>query len=214
MGNPSRLHEKAVALIAEACEGAYMQPWEWWSNTKREKNDPELQVYIRLTPEKDEWSSNLIEGVSKIKIPDPDWDSVGGITPDLILYGADDRPRRIVEVVVTNPPSAAKRAKLSRLQSRGVDVVEVHVRTAADLLTLLPPLRPIKFAMHRAQTHALRGSPAHGSPFGLDAITNALIAASPGERRRFLHVLQELKENLPDALYPTPTRLRAPQDAN
>lgn len=179
-----------------------MQPWEWWNTTKRGKYAPELQVYIRLSPEQDEWSTNLIDGVTKIRIPDPEWDSVGGVVPDLILYGKDDRPIRIVEVVVTNPPSASKHTKLDRLRARGVDVVIVNVRNEKDLLELLPPLKPVHFPQHPPKTH-----PVTSHPNGLDGLTNMLISASPAERRRFLHVLQQIMENRPDALYPTSTRL-------
>ena len=35
-------------------------------------------------------SHDLRAGVGSVKVPDPEWDSVGGIVPDLILYGSDD----------------------------------------------------------------------------------------------------------------------------
>ena len=51
-----------------------------------------VQVYVRLTPGADDWSDNLADGVVSVKVPDSDWDAVGGIIPDLILYNADGKP--------------------------------------------------------------------------------------------------------------------------
>ena len=56
--------------------------------------------------------------------------------PDLICKDENDTPVRIIEVIVTSPPAAAKRSKLEALKRRGVDVVEIEVRTEKDLLNL------------------------------------------------------------------------------
>ena len=48
-----------------------------------------MPVSVRLRPGEDDWSGNLADGVAAVKVPDPDWDSVGGIVPDLILYKED-----------------------------------------------------------------------------------------------------------------------------
>ncbi len=65
-------------------------------------------------------SGNLLEGVTEVKIPDPEWDQVGGVVPDHTLLGPENRPVRIIEVIVHSPPTKAKREKLDRLQKRGV----------------------------------------------------------------------------------------------
>lgn len=137
MGQPSWLHEKAVAMIAEACEGCYQQPRELTGVR-------EADVLVRLRPGSEAWSSDLMEGVNRIKVTG-EWDSIGGIKPDLILYGPNDNPRRIIEVIVTSPPDDKKRRQLNTLQSRGVDVVEVTVKNENDLLALFPPLPLFRF---------------------------------------------------------------------
>ena len=60
-----------------------------------------------MTP-RGELSGNLRAGVSKVVIPG-EWDSVGGVVPDLICKDENDTPVRIIEVIVTSPPTAAKR---------------------------------------------------------------------------------------------------------
>ena len=96
------------------------------------------EIRARLAPGGD-LSHDLRAGVSKVKVPDPEWDSVGGIVPDLILYGSDDtKPVRIIEVVVTRPPGDEKQQKLDALRKRGVDVVVITVKEKSDLLNLCP----------------------------------------------------------------------------
>ena len=120
-GNPvTFLHERTVALLYDEL-------------TLRDVNIPEVRV--RLTPGGD-WSHDLREGVKSAKVPG-EWDSVGEIMPDLILYGEDtSKPLRIIEVVVSNPPNKAKQEKLDTLGRRGVDVVVVKVSTDQDLKDL------------------------------------------------------------------------------
>ena len=118
------LHERAIALLYD------------------ELTRPDLEkgeaIRARLTPG-GELSHDLRGGVATVKVPDPEWDSVGGIVPDLILYGGDDtRPVRIIEVVVTNPPSDEKQQKLDALRKRGVDVVVITIKEESDLLNLCP----------------------------------------------------------------------------
>ena len=199
MTNPSPLHEKAVAMIAEACRhhGGYEQPKQWLLN-------PATGIYLRLQPGKDEWSGDIMEGVSTVKIPDPEWDNVAGIVPDLILSASESKPRRIIEVIVTNPPDDKKRRKLDTLQSRGVDVVEVIVKSDADLLDLFPPLRLPGFSIVWPPGNRFllqRQEQSQATAF-LDQLTTSLMKATPSARRRFFHVLSQADGV--EALYPTP----------
>ena len=201
MTNPSPLHEKAVAMIAEACrsQGGYEQPKGWLKN-------PATGVYVRLQPGRDEWSGDIMEGISTVKIPDPEWDNVAGIVPDLILSASasDSKPRRVIEVIVTNPPDDKKRRKLDTLQSRGVDVVEVTVRSDADLLDLFPPLRTPGFAIEwpNGNRFLLQHQEQGRASAFLDQLTTSLLKATPSARRRFFHVLRQADGV--EALYPTP----------
>lgn len=124
----SYLHARTVALLYDEI-------------TRRGTED--TGVWIRTSPG-GAYDVDIRAGVARTKIPG-EWDSVGGIVPDLIMYGDDDTPVRIVEVVVTSPPTAQKRACLDRLVKRGVDVVEVHVRTEEDMLWLCRRVGDIGF---------------------------------------------------------------------
>ena len=116
----SYLHARAVALLYDEL-------------SRPDFNEPEVRV--RLTPSGD-WSHDLRAGVKTVKVPG-EWDSVGGIVPDLILYGEDaSKPLRIIEVVVTSPPDKLKQERLDTLERRGVDVVVVKVKTGKDLMDL------------------------------------------------------------------------------
>lgn len=84
MANPGRVHEKAIAMLERALYGAY-------APGRRERGVGEAPVYSWLHPGAEEFSDNLAAGVVKVKIPG-EWDSVGGVIPDLILYGADEPP--------------------------------------------------------------------------------------------------------------------------
>ena len=203
MTAPGWLHEKAVAMIVEACEGRYKQSKGWTGFA-------DTEVYVRLRPGSDDWSGDLVEGVVRVKTPG-EWDSIGGIVPDLILYGPNDTPRRVIEVIVTNPPDDKKRRKLDTLKSRGVDVVEVTVKSEADLLCLFPSLTPIRFRREgpwsgwreryrQAQRFERLASDTSGQ--FLDDLSRHLLNSPPAARLRFVKVLQEVCGI--DSLYPTP----------
>lgn len=121
--NPvSYLHQRAVGLLWDVLQTALIQH--------------HAEVCVVLPDGKK--SHDLMEGVGLVKIPG-EWDSVGGIVPDLICYGPppEGNPVRVIEVVVTNPPSASKTRKLDSLRKRGVDVVIVTVKDAQDLCQLV-----------------------------------------------------------------------------
>lgn len=114
------LHERTVAFLHDEL-------------TRRDVNIPEVRV--RLAPRGD-WSHDLRAGAKSVKVPG-EWDSVGGIMPDLTLYGEDtSKPLRIIEVVVSNPPNKAKQENFDTLGRRGVDGVVVKVTTGKDLRDL------------------------------------------------------------------------------
>ena len=131
------LHKRTVALLYDEM-------------TKRRRalplgrSEDLSEVRVRLTPD-GELSGNLLEGVKEVVIPG-EWDNVGGVVPDLICRDDKAAPVRIIEVIITNPPDAEKRRKLDTLKTRGVDVVEVEVKTVQDLLNLCWIPTPFAFA--------------------------------------------------------------------
>lgn len=140
------------------------------------------QVRVRLTPEGD-LSENLLEGVKLVHIPG-DWDSVGGVVPDLMLLDGGGAPVRIVDVV-ESPARGDRRQKLDRLIERGVDVVEVVLRSERDLLDMCwIPWRP-SFSSDR--------SAAQGSYNGrLLDFMHTLVYSSPEMRRHFVELLESI----------------------
>ena len=48
-----------------------------------------------------------------MRIPDRDWDFVGGDLPDLVLYNGEERPVRVIEVVVTGRPGMRHHIKFT-----------------------------------------------------------------------------------------------------
>ena len=108
----SLLHEYAVGLLWDALQGG---------------NAVEVKTIDGSM------SGNLLDGVDKVVIPDS-MQPIGGYIPDLGLLGKDLRPVRVIEVLVTQAP---KKGKLERLQSRGVDIVQVPVRNEEELKDLV-----------------------------------------------------------------------------
>ena len=164
------------------------------------------EVRARLTPGGD-LTGNLRDGVAKVKVPG-EWDSVGGIVPDLILYGTDDTPVRIIEVIVTSPPDDAKRAKLDTLRKRGVDVIEIKVADESDLLGLCwVPRKPVYAAMTSKDNFSInihenerRRDMYRDQDRKVIELTQALQRCSPSVRREFWNVFDGL--GTLDSLYP------------
>ena len=190
----SALHERAVALL--------------YDELTRPDLDEGEEIRARLTPGGN-LSHDLRAGVAKVKVPDPGWDSVGGIVPDLILYGDDDtKPIRIIEVIVTSPPSDEKQQKLETLRKRCVDVVLITVKEEADLLHLCPTWwKPSftsltsrdSFSINYAQNSYSR-SRKRAYDDTVRELIEGIQACSPATRRSLLKVLSELKSL--DSLYP------------
>ena len=198
------IHERAVAMIEQALHGAYTGP-----KGGIEKEVGTVPVYVRRNPGADDWSDNLADGVASVKVPDPDWDAVGGIIPDLILYNRDGKPHRLIEVIDTSAPTPGKRAKLEQLQRRGVDVVEVNVHTEDDLKAMFPEeptgsyrrRRLRHFLNHGQEEMAYRGD-RQAETLVMDFI-KAVRTCTPATRRKLVAVLQGL--DTLESLYPVPT---------
>ena len=144
----SWLHLRTVALLHDALTKARshlaLPDESTVYDSKGRIVDSSNEVRVRLTPD-GELSGNLMDGVKEVIIPG-EWDSVGGVVPDLICKNDQAEPVRIIEVIVTNPPDEGKRRKLDTLMKRGVDVVEVEVKTEQDLLNLRWVPSKFKFA--------------------------------------------------------------------
>ena len=112
----SFLHEYAVGLLWDRLHG----------------NDP-----VIVTTMYGRTSTNLKDGTDRVVIPDS-MQPIGGCIPDLALLDENLRPVRVVEVVVTSPPTGEKMEKLKRLEERGVEVVLVPVRNEVELKALVP----------------------------------------------------------------------------
>ncbi|MXY42556.1 MAG: hypothetical protein F4Y50_00580 [Dehalococcoidia bacterium] len=185
----SYVHQRTVALLYDELS----QPGK-------------KEVHVRLSPD-GELSQNLREGVDSVKIPG-EWDSIGGITPDLICYGDDGDPIRIIEVVVTNPPNKAKRQKLDYLRKRGVDVVMVTVRNERDILDLcwerstvdFNPLTPHDQSGGNIGMNQFRQVRKARHDGVVSELIGALLNCSPSKRRELVVVLRELQSL--DSLFP------------
>ncbi len=187
----SWLHQRTVALLYDEL-------------TRADGTDDEVRV--RLAPD-GEMSGNLTDGVAKVKIPG-EWDSVGGVVPDLILYADDDTPVRIIEVIVSSPPTAAKRKKLDSLRKRGVDVVEVKITDERDLLRLCwAPTKVVygwrtpheRFSVNIAANEHKRGQVRDLNKTVME-LARALQFCSPQVRRDLWHVLRSI--GTLESLYP------------
>lgn len=159
-------------------------------------------------------TGDLKQGVERVVIPDS-MQPIGGCIPDLAVLDKELRPMRVIEIVVTSPPSGEKREKLERLKERGVEVVLVPVRNENELRALVPTepdgkrinwaydWSPAVFEqmgvinIPRQRQIGGRQSQANNT---VTALINALIQCEPETRRKLLRVLQELEDL--EARYP------------
>ena len=203
VGNPvSWLHQRAVALLYDAL--AY-EPYEGPLDPKMgaeerriykethgskklelELRRRELEIRVCLEPG-GALSGNLREGVAQVIMPG-EWDSVGGIVPDLICRDEKGAPVRLIEVIVSSPPTKTKRAKLEALQRRGVDVVEVTVKTEKDLINLVWEPKAVHYSPHSSP----RGGPRPTPDDTVRSLIRGLQACNPKLRRHLLAVLRGL----------------------
>ncbi len=183
------LHEYAVGLIRDMLQ-----------NGINDKEPVSLPLIDGTTAE------NVLDGIARVTLPDP-LQPIGGYVPDLALFNDDLKVIRVIEVVVTSPPT---QEKLDNLTKRGVEVLQVPARNEAELRALLPyhlQGRRIRW-WHQAHRRDGRGA---GRNFQsqrdaqnkadreIDAIIKSLVRSSPAKRREFLAVLEEL--NSLDSLY-------------
>ena len=182
----SALHEYAVALI-----------WDELSYGMRRSNQ------VRVLMSSGDMSSNLLDGIERIAIPD-DMSPVGGTIPDIALYDGDNKPIRVIEVAVTSPTSDSK---LENLTKRGVEVVEVTVKSEDDLRRLCWTPAAVGFALNA------RANPVHNIPSQRDrermqyeynatvaGFAKAIQNCAPEVRRQLCEVLDRLRSI--DSLYP------------
>lgn len=151
-------------------------------------------------------SGNLIQGVDRVVIPDS-MQPIGGCIPDLALLDKDLRPVRVIEVVVSSPPTEEKLNKLKRLEQRGIEVVQVPVRNEDELKALIssvPNGRKPKWAYEWSATvfaqmgiiniprqQDIRREQSSADSKVKELIT-ALIQCKPETRRQLVKVLEEL----------------------
>ena len=149
-----------------------------------------------------EMSGDLKAGVHRVVIPDS-MQPIGGCIPDLALLDRDLRPVRVIEVVVTSPPTDEKLEKLRRLEERGVQVVMVPVRNEEELKGLVPPDTNFERINWATGWDLRRSRIYHDYDGPVVNLIHSLIHCTPQVRRRFVQVLAEL-ENL-ESLYPLST---------
>ena len=158
-------------------------------------------------------SGDLKEGADRIVIPDS-MQPIGGCIPDLAVLDKDLRPVRVIEVIVTSPPTDEKMEKLERLKERGVEVVMVPVCNEEELRGLVPlesDVTRIKWAtgwvpqMSRVHHYDYDGPVVN--------LIEALIHCTPQVRRRLVRILDELSSL--ESLYPLfPNNPKSPDLGN
>ena len=125
---------------------------------------------------------------------------MGGIVPDLICRDEEGNPVLIIEVVVTNSPNPAKRQELETLTKRGVDCVEVEVKTEEELKNLcwVParfnfPSYDGREELHRVEVNiSMRERRMQDANKSVDRLIADLLACSPKHLRQLLKVLRGL----------------------
>ena len=190
VGNPvSWLHQRAVALLYDALA------YEPYGGPLDPKGEIELRVCLEPGGA---LSVNLREGVAQVVIPG-EWDNVGGIVPDLICRDEKGAPVRLIEVIVSSPPTKTKRAKLEALQRRGVDVVEVTVKTEKDLMNLVWEPKRVHYSADSplfpgtsSNAFKSRSNGNWKADKTVKELINAIRACNPKMRRHLLAVLRGL----------------------
>ncbi len=198
------LHEYAVALIwdilqaglgEEMLTGGYAGSGARVRRIVRRSWSSNKEVRVRISP--DEMSPDLLDGVRRITIPDS-LTPIGGYIPDIALFDESDRPIRVIEVVVTNPPTSDK---LESLSKRGVDVVVVSVKSEDDLKNLVwVPATEVNFAFQSGPFGDVIGPHSRDADKRIRQLCTDLQRCHPQLRRQLLDVLNQL--DAMDSLYP------------
>ena len=151
-------------------------------------------------------SDNLLNGVDRVVIPDS-MQPIGGCIPDLALLDKELRPVRIIEVIVTSPPTSEKMEKLTSLKQRGVEVILVPVRNEEELKALIPSevhgkaQRWAYVWSHKVleqmgiinipRQQMITSGQSHADA-KVKELIKALVECKPETRRQLVRVLQEL----------------------
>ena len=174
----SFLHEYAVGLLWDRLHG----------------RDP-----VIVTMMDGSQSGDLRRGVDRVVIPDS-MQPIGGCIPDLALLDKDLRPVRVIEVIVTSPPTDEKMGKLRRLNERGVEVVLVPVRNEEELKALAN----WRADGERTDWGQYSHRPERRADGMIHELINALVQCSPETRHQLARVLDDL-DGL-ESLYPLSSR--------
>ncbi len=189
----SWLHQRAVALLYDeiivGLAKGLTSVWRVGADGNRISVEVPIADVRALKEPGGELTDNLLADVTKAKVPG-EWDQVGGVVPDLILYGEGDQPVRIIEVIVTNSPNSTKQKKLETLRRRGVDVVLVTIHNESDLLKLCWTPATVRFT----------ASDKNNSDKTVSILVRALRNCSPEVRREFVATLCNI--NKLDSLFP------------
>ena len=177
----SYLHEYAIALLWDELEKGLLMKSE---------------VRVRTLPQGD-FSSNLLEGIARVRIPDS-LTPIGGYSPDIALFDEADSPIRVIEVDVTSPPSSSK---LESLRKRGVDVIVVKVTSEDDLKDLCWVPVEARFARNlrvdvmrkwSVSAEAIYTSRQRPSNKRIEELCRDLQSCSPETRRQLLNVIRNM----------------------
>lgn len=152
-------------------------------------------------------SEDVMAGVEHVVIPDS-LQAIGGYIPDLALLDADLKAVRVVEVIVTSHPSAEK---VKSLQQRGVEVIQVPVRTKVELEALFPAPFESGIRWWHKMDRRERGlgvSSRARNPLGrqgsaddaMKQLMGNLRICSPEVRRQYVQLLDEM--GTLESLYP------------
>ena len=195
MATGGYIHERAVTMLERAIHGAYAG-----GRTREILGDAKVRALLQPGGQ---YSGDLAAGAVQVKRPG-EWDSVGGVIPDLIIYGDTGNPIRIIEVVNTSPPDRAKREKLDRIERRGCEVVLIEVHTEDDLLHLLKRVTVGRFGRKlpvggRNDWAELQINQSDGE---VDKLIGAIMRCTTHKRQALYEVLKQLPTL--DSLYPIP----------
>ena len=205
-GHPeSLLHRYACAMVWDELYYRGIFTGIPWSRTSKEP----VIVNTPTGPSNDLWDRVAVYEMGTYL------NGVLGRIPDLIGRGPDGRPEKVIEVVVTSPPTECYR---TQMEKHGVELVEIHVPNAEALSGIVveeaPPYADNGKSQAKRQGFAptipdyrarkfpegtFRARQNHANSAVAELI-NDLRDADPFYRRAFLELLGGMKEL--DSLFP------------
>ena len=182
----SYLHEYAIGLI-----------WDLLNHRDTRLNNKHFQEKLSGTV----WEGVMV-GVERVVLPDS-IQPIAGFIPDLALLDKEHKVVRVIEVVTTNPPNSDK---LKTLADRGIEVLQVPVRTETDLRALFPGIEDgngIKWWHHLEDVEQDFGDfdAQRQADRAVDQFMRSLTTCSPSKRVEFLGFLKDMSSSL-ESLYP------------